>query len=34
MGKETDKRHSAIPVANKCADTIKIIRMELLELLE
>jgi hypothetical protein len=31
--KKIDKRHSAIPVANKCADIIKIICMELLELL-
>jgi hypothetical protein len=32
--KKPDKQHSAIPVANKCADRIKIICMELLELLE
>jgi hypothetical protein len=32
--KKTDKRHSAIPVANKSADIIKIICAELLELLE
>ena len=33
-GKRTDKRHNTIPGTNKCADIIKIIRMELLELLE
>jgi len=32
--KKTDKRHNTIPVANKCADIIKIVCMELLELLE
>jgi hypothetical protein len=32
--KKTNKRHSAILAANKCADRIKIICMELLELLE
>jgi hypothetical protein len=32
--KKTDKRHNTIPVTNKCVDIIKIVCMELLELLE